>query len=187
MKLIVGLGNPGDKYKDSRHNIGFAVVRALADGAVFKKDNRACVFCAKVELEGQPVVLALPLTFMNLSGQAVLPLSRKFCRDLTELLVVVDDLDLELGRLKIRPNGSSGGHHGLASIIESLGSREFARLRLGIGRPQRHVSGADYVLSNFLKKEKETVCDVVRDACDCCSTWAAEGVVGAMEKFNRKK
>lgn len=186
MKLIVGLGNPGDKYKDTRHNIGFTVARALAEGAVFKRDSRARAFCVKISLEGQPVVLALPRTFMNLSGQAVLPLCRKFCRDLSELLVVVDDLDLELGRLKIRPNGSSGGHHGLASIIESLGSREFARLRIGLGRPQRHHSGADYVLSNFLKKEKGTVDQVIAKAMGCCAIWAGEGIDKAMAKYNCK-
>jgi len=132
-------------------------------------------------------VLALPQTFMNLSGVAVKQLLRKYKISPENLLVVCDDLDLELGRIKIRESGSSGGHRGLKSIIDSLGNKDFSRLRIGIGRPGGKEDAADYVLSSFTKKETETVNSVVNNACDCVNSWVAQGIDRTMNIFNQKE
>ena len=136
MKLIVGLGNPGRQYADSRHNIGFLVLRALAADAVFKREPNVFSLTAKIRINREAHLLALPLTFMNLSGSAVEALCDKFDISLSDLLIVCDDLDLEFGSMRLKAKGSSAGHRGIQSIIESLGSNDFARLRIGIGRPR---------------------------------------------------
>lgn len=188
MKLIVGLGNPGEIYAHTRHNIGFTVLRALADrcGVSLKKDNSTFSLTAKARLGQENVILALPLTFMNLSGIATNALLKKYRIDLDKVLVVCDDLDLAFGRLRIRPNGSSGGHRGIQSIIDYIRSNEFARLRLGIGRPHPRVDAADFVLSGFKKKEKQELESIVQDAAECSLVWAAKGVTEAMNIFNRR-
>ncbi len=189
MKLIIGLGNPGRIYTESRHNIGFSVVKALSKvyKIPLKKDNNVFSLSGKGIVEGHVLALALPLTFMNLSGIAVSALIKKYKISLENLLVVCDDLDLGLGAMKIRPCGSSGGHRGLRSIIESLGSEDFARLRLGIGRPaHRNIDMADYVLSSFPRKDKEEVVEIIDVACDCCLTWVTKGITESMNIFNRR-
>ncbi len=190
MKLIVGLGNPGRLYANSRHNAGFLVVKALARASKgsFKKERDGLSFSCRVSLGGEQLVLALPLTYMNLSGVAVSALVKKYKIDIEGLLVVCDDLDLALGRIKIRPRGSSGGHRGIASVIESLGANEFCRLRVGIGRPSSgRVDTAGYVLSEFLKKEKEAIEEAVRRSVCCCEAWAARGVAYSMNVFNKNE
>jgi PTH1 family peptidyl-tRNA hydrolase len=188
MKLIVGLGNPGFIYRGSRHNIGFSAVKALAGfyKADFKKDRRANSLSAKCRIKTQGVVLSLPLTFMNLSGIAVEALLKEYKVDLDNLLVVCDDLDLEFGRLRIRPGGSSGGHRGLQSIIESLGSGRFARLRVGIGRPGVNIDASRHVLSHFNRQEKAALQGIIARALDCCESWATRGVAESMNTFNRR-
>lgn len=188
MKLIVGLGNPGRQYADSRHNAGFQVVKALARecGASFKRDIGTASLSAQAKIEGKRAVLALPLTFMNLSGRAVSALRKKYKVGLSDVLVVCDDLDLEMGRLKLRPSGSSGGHRGLESIIESLGESGFCRLRLGIGRPPRGEDAADFVLSPMSLKEKEAFQESVEKAARCCRMWVAQGAAEAMNAFNKR-
>jgi len=188
MKLIVGLGNPGRDYIYSRHNIGFSVIKSLAQlhKISLKKDTGILSLNGKAKLGRQNVILALPLTFMNLSGIAVKLLIRKYKIDLDSLLVVCDDLDLEFGRQKIRPSGSSGGHQGLQSIIESLGSPEFSRLRIGIGRPNTDINMAEYVLSPFSVREKEQVKDVIENAIQCCLTWMTKDIIIAMNIFNKR-
>lgn len=190
MKLIVGLGNPGDIYEGTRHNIGSQVIKALAKTykISLKKDRYVKALSGKAKIDNQNVILALPLTFMNLSGIAVRSLLKKYRidlprsssksnlalnegRGLDNLLVILDDLDLEFGRIKLRPSGSSGGQRGLKSIIDTIGSQEFSRLRIGIGRPQPHMQASDYVLSPFNKKEKEKINDTINQACDCCHSW----------------
>jgi PTH1 family peptidyl-tRNA hydrolase len=185
MKLIVGLGNPGRLYTVSRHNIGFSVVRSLARHykVVLKKDGTVFSLSNQVKAEG--LILALPMTFMNLSGSAVKGLLKKYKVSREDLLIVCDDLDLELGRIKIRPRGSSGGHRGLRSIIGVLESEDFCRLRLGIGRPQENVDTADYVLAPFAAREKEKIAWMVREARDCCLCWVSEGIGQAMNIFNK--
>jgi peptidyl-tRNA hydrolase, PTH1 family len=188
MKLIVGLGNPGEAYAGSRHNIGFNVVKRLAKlcRITLKRESRVLSLSGEGEIEGQEVVLALPLTFMNLSGSAVALLLKKYKAAPEDLLVICDDLELELGRIKIRPKGSSGGHRGLSSIIDSLGSNEFCRLRLGISRPEGRVDPADYVLSAFAAKEKKEANEMVEKALACSLSWASSGINQAMDVFNKR-
>jgi len=188
MKLIVGLGNPGNIYANTRHNIGSSVVKALAKShkIFFKKENSASSLNAKARLDGKNVILALPLTFMNLSGVALAGLVKKYKIDLDNLLVVCDDLDLEFGRLKLRPAGSSGGHKGLESIIEYLGSDGFSRLRIGIGRPVGYSDASDYVLSHFSKREKEQISRMINQASLCCESWVTNGIIETMNSFNKR-
>ncbi len=198
MKLIVGLGNPGRIYSESRHNIGFSVIKALSKiyKILLKKDNTFSL-SGKGKIEGTNLILALPLTFMNLSGIAVSALIKKYkidlprpCthgRGLDNLLVVCDDLDLDFGVIKIRPSGSSAGHRGLGSIIETLGSQGFSRLRIGIGRPLRgNTDASSFVLSSFAKKEKGKIKELIENACDCCRVWAKKGIIESMNTFNRR-
>ncbi|MFH1458586.1 MAG: aminoacyl-tRNA hydrolase [Candidatus Omnitrophota bacterium] len=188
MKLIVGLGNPGDIYAQSRHNIGFSVVKALAKNhkGVFKKERNIQGLAARVRIRAQRVILAMPLTFMNLSGRCVVQLIRKHKLDLEDLLVVCDDLDLEMGRLKLRARGSSGGHRGLESIAAHLESQEFARLRVGIGRPLPGLDAAEFVLSCFTREEARRVKQAVDKACACCVSWPSAGVTKTMNIFNKR-
>lgn len=188
MKLIVGLGNPGLIYAGSRHNIGFAVLKSLASSlkVTFKRNNSVSALVAMAKLGQQDLVLAMPQTFMNLSGVAVKSLLKKFKARVEDLLVVCDDLDLELGRMKIRQLGSSGGQRGLVSIIEHLGTQNFNRLRIGIGRPKNAADAAEYVLSGFSRKEKTIAQEVKVDALNCCMCWADKGIVETMNTFNTK-
>lgn len=187
MKLIIGLGNPGIAYRDSRHNIGFTVVKALAkaEKKPLKKENGIPALSAKAA--NHNIILATPLVFMNLSGAAVAALIRKYIIDSHDVLVVCDDLDLELGRLKIKPSGSSGGHRGLKSIIAAIDCEDFPRLRIGIGRPPQHKNAADYVLSYFTRDERKEIEKAVQKAVACCQFWAREGTLKAMGKFNKNR
>ncbi len=188
MKLIVGLGNPGKIYLNSRHNIGFSVIRALSQffKSSFKKDAHTFSLSAKTKFKNQNVILSMPLTFMNLSGMAVGALLKKYKIDLDNLLIVCDDLDLEFGRLKLRPYGSSAGHRGLESIIDYLNADKLPRLRIGIGRPFPQRDAAEYVLSAFNKKEKAQIPEIVNYARDCCQAWVSDGINETMNIFNRR-
>ncbi|MDD5128655.1 MAG: aminoacyl-tRNA hydrolase [Candidatus Omnitrophica bacterium] len=188
MKLIVGLGNPGLIYAGSRHNIGFMVVKALARSlkVALKTDRQVCALIGKTKYGQHDLVLALPQTFMNLSGVAVKALLKKLKLSPQELLVVCDDLDLELGRIKIRPHGSSAGQRGLGSIIEQLGAEEFNRLRFGIGRPRNAEDARRYVLSGFLRKEKGVVEEAKENAVACALSWVENGIIMTMDSFNTR-
>ncbi|MFH0738381.1 MAG: aminoacyl-tRNA hydrolase [Candidatus Omnitrophota bacterium] len=188
MKLIVGLGNPGRLYAASRHNIGFRVVKALARNYKVELRKAASVLSisGQTRIGNQVLVLAMPFTFMNLSGSAVKGLLKKYRLGPGNLLVVCDDLDLDLGRIKIRPKGSSGGHRGIRSIIDSLQNQDFSRLRLGIGRPKGAIDTAGYVLSAFTAREKEGVARMVEKALDCCLAWANQGIHETMNTFNKR-
>ena len=182
----MGLGNPGLIYSASRHNVGFRVLKFLAGSLKinFKRDSSVSALVARGKLLGQEVVLALPQTYMNLSGIAVKALLKKFKVDPQNLLVVCDDLDLELGKIKIRPQGSSGGQRGIESIIERLGAQDFGRLRVGIGRPKDPQDAAKYVLSGFLRNEKAAINQAEEDAVSCCLSWLENGIVQTMNTFN---
>ncbi len=188
MKLIVGLGNPGKTYIDSRHNIGFQVLNALSKryGIVLKRerDFSTRLLSGKGDIAGVEAILLEPLTYMNLSGVAVKAALKKYKVSIEDLLVICDDLDLEFGRIKIRKSGSSGGHRGLASIIDYLGGNNFNRLRIGIGRPSEAIDPAEYVLSPFTKREKSVVNCIIEKACDCIESWGTAGVVKTMDIFN---
>ncbi len=186
--MIVGLGNPGLAYTASRHNIGFQVVQSLAGTLKikFKPDSLVPALVAKYSSSAQELVLALPQTYMNLSGIAVKALVKKFKVSTADLLIVCDDLDLALGRMKIRAQGSSGGQRGLKSIIEHLGRQDFNRLRIGIGRPKNssREDAADYVLAGFPSSQRAQVKKIQLDAVSCCQSWLEKGIVETMNIFN---
>jgi len=192
MKLIVGLGNPGRDYANSRHNIGFMCLNHFArtQGIRFdKKQGRARIGIGKVD--GNEVVMARPQTYMNLSGQSVNQLMKKFNISLADLLIIHDDLDLPLGKIRIRHGGSSAGHKGIDSIITCLGSHDFSRIRIGIGRPNpegsAEISEADifaYVLSDFTPHEKETITQVIPKVSEAIVHTITKGLVEAMNKYN---
>ncbi len=184
--MIVGLGNPGLIYAASRHNIGFAVLKSLAGSLKinFKRDSSVSALVAKHKLPSQELVLALPQTYMNLSGIAVKALFKKFKVSPENFLLVCDDLDLDLGRMKIRPQGSSAGQRGIKSIIEHLGTQNFSRLRIGIGRPKTPQDAARYVLAGFLRKEKAAAKQIEEDAVSCCLSWIENGIVQTMNTYN---
>ncbi len=184
-RLIVGLGNPGPTYEHTRHNIGFAVVDQLAgDLNVTLKGGRGNALLAWGRLDGRSVGLAKPLTFMNRSGQAVQQLIRYYNIDLPNVLVVTDDLNLAPGVIRIRPQGSAGGHNGVQDIIDSLGSNDFPRLRIGIGNNYYRGKQADFVLSRFSREEQPLVEEAVVRARDAALTFIREGVVTAMNRYN---
>ena len=186
LHLIVGLGNPGAEYAKTRHNAGFMLADRLAErwraewSAARKFQSRL----ARVERGGRRVLLCKPQTFMNASGEAVGALVRFYQPTLARLLVVVDDADLPLGELRLRPGGSSGGHHGLESVERHLGTRNYARLRVGIGRQSgaREITG--YVLGRFNSTEAALADRVLTVAADQAETWLAAGIQKAMSQFN---
>ena len=183
--LIVGLGNPGDQYRHTRHNFGFMVIDRLAEKlAVSLKKVKFKALLAETKLDGQALVLAKPMTFMNDSGRAVGPLLRFFKVPPDHLLVVHDDLDLPLGSLRLRPTGSSGGQRGVASIIATLGTQDFPRLRLGISRPPGQMDPVAYVLQNFTPAEAELKEMVLNQAADAALTFIREGMQAAMNQYN---
>ncbi len=185
MKLIVGLGNPGARYDWTRHNLGFLAVDALARklGAdVSKGEHHALT--GRATAEGQRLLLAKPLTFMNRSGEAVQSLVAYYQIDLSDLLIIYDDLALQPGQIRLRPKGSAGGHNGLRSIIRSLGTDEFPRLRMGIGGVPPGWAGADYVLSRFRSDQVPAVEAFANRAADASYVWLTQGLEAAMQQFN---
>jgi len=188
-RLIVGLGNPDAKYRYTRHNWGYLVVEGLAAlwRLKFRNDASLRGLTAKVEQDGQTSYLLLPLTYMNLSGEAVSALVKKRNIAFENVLVVCDDLDLPFGQVRLRAKGSAGGHNGLKSIIGSLGSNEFARLRGGIGRPHERKETVEFVLDHFSGQEKKQLPQHLKTAVECCQVWIKQGVNEAMSQFNKRK
>lgn len=186
MKLVVGLGNPGRKYDGTRHNVGFDVADLMASRHRLEWES-APADALVAKWRAASALVAKPLTFMNLSGQAVGDLLRFYKIDFGDLLVIVDDANLELGRLRARPNGSAGGHNGLKSLIELLGTEGFARLRIGVGRGDARRDLADHVLATFEPQEREDVAEAVGRAADAAELFVAEGIEPVMNRFNRKE
>jgi PTH1 family peptidyl-tRNA hydrolase len=188
VKLIVGLGNPGREYAMTRHNVGFMVIDRLAHKlglAVEKKKFKALV--GQGQLGREKVLLAKPQTFMNLSGEAVSSLLHWYKLETSDLLVVLDDMDLPPGKLRIRPEGGSGGHKGMESIIRELGSESFPRLRLGVGKPETpDFDGADYVLSTLAGDDLKAFEEAVDTAVGAICCIVDEGLEAAMNIYNRK-
>jgi PTH1 family peptidyl-tRNA hydrolase len=183
--LIVGLGNPGAKYAGTRHNVGFRVVDLLAArlNQMFESAP-ADALALKARQWAEPAWIAKPLTFMNLSGQPVADLARFYQIDPADLLVIVDEAQLPLGKLRARPQGSAGGHNGLKSIIERLGTTRFCRLRIGVGRdPRRDL--ADHVLATFDGDEKPQIDAAIERAADAAEVFVNEGIDVVMNRFNR--
>lgn len=185
--MIVGLGNPGSEYARHRHNIGFRVVDSLArvHHLNFSRRKGGKAHVAEGRIGKRSVHLVKPQTFMNLSGQAIGRISRAYEILPAQILVVYDDLDLPLGRLRLRPDGGAGGHKGMRSIIDTLGTQAFPRLRVGIDRPPGRMDPADYVLQPFSEAEGRLVADITERAVSAIECWLAEGIVVAMDQFNR--
>jgi PTH1 family peptidyl-tRNA hydrolase len=183
--LIAGLGNPGKEYDDTRHNAGFAVIDKLLEimpGKFEEKEAFSSIFW-QGRSRGGKLILQKPMTYMNLSGKAVSAIMRKLEISPGELLLIFDDMDLPLGKIRIRKNGSSGGHNGIQSVIDHLGSNAFARLRIGIGRSENH-NQVDHVLSTFASDEKELFEKVIGISAEAVKLAMYRGVGTAMNKYN---
>jgi PTH1 family peptidyl-tRNA hydrolase len=184
--LIVGLGNPGREYRFNRHNIGFMVIDQLAEdwGASFSSVRFQASF-TDVRRQGAKIMLAKPQTYMNQSGRAVRSLVNFYKLPLANLLVIYDDVDLPFGALRLKPSGGAAGQKGMKSIIRELGSRDFPRLRVGIGRPPGRMSVSSYVLQDFDEQEREEIEIIVREAADAAVRWLDEGIERAMTTVNQ--
>ncbi|MEY8523802.1 aminoacyl-tRNA hydrolase [bacterium 1XD8-76] len=189
MFCIVGLGNPERKYENTRHNIGFDVIDAIAEKysiAVRERGFRALF--GKGAVEGQRVILLKPQTYMNLSGESVREITDYFKIDPEEELIVIsDDVSLEVGGIRIRKKGSAGGHNGLKNIIEHLGTEKFQRIRIGVGEKPKEWDLADYVLGRFSREDREKIDESIAEAVKALETMLTEGADAAMNKYNRKK
>lgn len=186
-QLIVGLGNPGEEYRLTRHNVGFMVVDRMArrHRILLDKQHLENVF-GLGRVGGRPVVLARPMTFMNLSGPAICDLSRFLSLDTKALLIIHDDIDLVFGRIKIKQKGGDGGHNGVKSLIEAFGSGAFVRVRVGIGRPQTRQEARAYVLGRFDTNQERFLDDVITMAQDAVETLLFKGLPEAMNRFHGK-
>lgn len=183
--LVVGLGNPGDEYRGSRHNLGAEVVELLAKrhgGRLRERKERALV--DEVTIDGRRVALAIPLTYVNDSGHAVGALVRRFGVEPEQLVVVHDELDLPVAELKVKSGGGLAGHNGLRSIVAHLHTQDFQRVRIGVGKPMSKEHGADHVLNRFSERERAEVDVTVEQAADAVETIARDGVDTAMNRFN---
>jgi PTH1 family peptidyl-tRNA hydrolase len=187
MKLVVGLGNPGKRYEHTRHNVGFAVVDLIAERhhLTWESAPRG-IDALSAKWQGGGAVFAKPLTYMNLSGQAIVGLLQFYKIDIADLLVIVDEAQLETGRLRARPSGSAGGHNGLKSIIASLGTEAFPRLRIGVGRGDARRDLADHVLGKVEAAERPTLEEAVRRAAAAAEMFITDGILAVMNRFNRK-
>ena len=188
MKLIVGLGNPGIEYQFTPHSLGFLAVDRIAEQCGVEIRNRQCrALTARTEIAGEPVLLAKPETFMNLSGLSVRELVDEFQAVVeTDLIVIYDELDLPLGSIRVRKNGSSAGHNGMKSIFGALGTQEVPRIRLGVAPEHAVGDGARYVLGAFKKAQYPLIDEVLDTAANAVKVILTEGVQAAMNQFNRR-
>ena len=184
--MLVGLGNPGPKYARSRHNVGFRAIDALCERQRCRCDRlRLKALTGFCELGGQKVLLVKPMTYMNLSGQAVRPLADYYRIPPERILVIFDDVSLPVGRLRVRPDGSAGGHNGVKSLIAELGTQDFPRVKVGVGeKPHPDYDLADWVLSSFSSQEEKLLGPTIERALDAAGAVIAEGVPRAMNQFN---
>lgn len=188
MKLIIGLGNPGIEYQFTPHNLGFLTIDRIANNLGVEVRNRQCrALTARAAIAGQPVILAKPETFMNLSGLSVRELVAEYQADVkSDLVVIYDELDLPLGTIRIRERGSSAGHNGMESILGALGTDEFLRVRLGIAPERKIADGVKFVLTPFRKSQLKVVDEVLDNAAEAVGVILKEGPAAAMNRFNRK-
>lgn len=183
--LVVGLGNPGKEYAQTRHNVGFMIINAVSEQTGISLSRvKYKTIVGNGRYNGVKIILAKPQTYMNLSGQAVSALAKFYKVPTEHILVIHDDMDIDLGTLRIRPNGGAGGQKGVKSIIEKLGTPEFARIRFGIGRPPGRMDPKAYVLEKFLPREKEEFEFTLIRARDAVLTFVSEGLDKAMNKYN---
>ena len=185
MKLIAGLGNVGDKYCFTRHNAGFMVVDRLAivHNVSFKEDKKLRCFIGKYKYNDEDIVLIKPTTFMNLSGDSVQLVMNYYKIDVKDVLIIYDDLSLELGKMRFRPNGSDGGHNGIKSVIKCVGTQEISRLKIGIG-PQPPIPAEQFVLQNFYKSQLEELKPVLKSSVDAIEYYFDNGMQKAQNLYN---
>lgn len=186
MFIIAGLGNPERKYDGTRHNIGFSAITALSDEYDIPLDfKKHKALCGRGYIEGQKVLLAMPLTYMNLSGESIRELVDYYkINPESELIVIYDDINLATGKLRIRAKGSAGGHNGIKSIIAHLGSQVFMRIRIGVGEKPRGWDLADYVLGRFNREDESAIRNALKDTVEACKVIMVEDIGVAMNKFN---
>jgi PTH1 family peptidyl-tRNA hydrolase len=188
VKVIVGLGNPGIRYQMSRHNIGFQVVDRLAQiNHILISTGRLKSLYGKGQIDTQKVALVKPMTFMNLSGEAVKKSVNFFHVGMEDLVVIHDDLDLSFGRVRFKQRGGDGGHQGVRSITESMGGNNFLRLKVGIGRPPKEMDPAEYVLSDFDQTEQPCLDEIVSLAAEALTVLLSEGLQTAMNRYQKKR
>ncbi len=188
MYIIVGLGNPTSQYQATRHNVGWDAVTRLSDDYRIPLDaKKHKAICGSGYIEGTKVIIAQPLTYMNLSGESVRAMMDFYKVTPQEIIVIYDDVSLDVGQLRIRKQGSAGGHNGIKSIIAHLGTNEFPRIKVGVGDKPKDWDLADYVLSRFQKDEEPIIRDALKDISDACKMVITEGIEAAMNLYNRKK
>lgn len=188
MELIVGLGNPGKEYEASRHNVGFLVLNLLArTHGIPLNERKYKSRWGKGQINAHPVILSKPHTYMNLSGEAVKLFLTPFSLTPRQLVVIHDDLDLSFGRIKIKDKGGNGGHKGIQSIMNALGTGDFPRIRVGIGRPPDGLDAADYVLQPFDATEKRSLNDVLTRSREALELLLGKGIQAAMNQYNRRQ
>jgi PTH1 family peptidyl-tRNA hydrolase len=188
MYIIIGLGNPTAQYQATRHNVGWDAITRLSDDFRISLDSKKHkAICGKGFIEGEKVVLAQPITYMNLSGESVRELVDFYKVTADEIIVIYDDISLEVGQLRIRKKGSAGGHNGIKSIIQHLGTDEFMRIKVGVGDKPKDWDLADYVLSRFTSEEQPAIREALKDASDACKMIITSGIDAAMNQYNRKK
>jgi len=186
MKCMIGLGNPGRKYRKTRHNVGFMVIDELLDRHNWKLDQTKFKgIYASEHYQGEKVILLQPQTFMNLSGESIKELVDFYQIDIDDILVIYDDLDLPTGKIRLRQKGGHGGHNGVRSTIDHLGTKSFNRLRIGIGRPDGRMPVIDYVLGKFTKEQHQDVISSIKDAADACESWLEKPFSEVMNEFNK--
>lgn len=188
MRIIVGLGNPTEKYQATRHNIGWdAITRISDDYRIPLNQKKHKAICGMGYIEGEKVILVQPVTYMNLSGESVRELVDFYKVSAEDIIIIYDDIDLDVGQLRIRKKGSAGGHNGIKSIISNLGTDEFPRIRIGVGEKPKDWDLADYVLSRFKDEEEAAIRQALKDASDACRIIITSGMDAAMNKYNKKK
>lgn len=185
MKCIIGLGNPGKKYEETRHNIGFIIIDELLRRLQISdmKQKFKCLYTIE-QIEGQKVMFVKPQTFMNLSGEGVRPLLDYYNVDPKNTVVIYDDLDLPVGKIRLRQKGGHGGHNGLRSLIDHLGTKEFKRLRIGIGRPEDRTPIVRYVLQPFPKEDQHEIENAIGQSTEAIQQWMHEKFIDVMNKYN---
>ncbi|MFB9758755.1 MULTISPECIES: aminoacyl-tRNA hydrolase [Bacillaceae] len=185
MKLIAGLGNPGREYEATRHNIGFMVIDELSKrwNIPLNQQKFKGIFGSGV-VNGEKVILLKPLTYMNLSGESIRPLLDYYKIEVADFIVLYDDLDLPVGKLRLRTKGSAGGHNGIKSTIAHLGTQEFNRIRMGIDRPKHGMKVVDYVLGRFAAEEMSEVQHSIQKSADACEQWLSAPFLQVMNTFN---
>jgi len=185
MKIIVGLGNPGDRYRNTRHNVGFHCIDLLARRwGIDVKERRAKAVLGRGRFQDREVVLAKPRTFMNCSGEAINYLVARFGAKPADIVVIYDEMDLPVGRIRIRPGGSSAGHNGIRSIIGELHTQNFPRVRVGIGPPETHGGQVSHVLNRFTDEEAGDISDAIQRVADAMECLVEENITVAMNRFN---